>query len=77
MENLFNQDNQSIDYNNLDFSKLKTYLDEGLEKAGYFKDKEIVLLIGCTGSGKSTLTAYLMGLKLIKNEFNKIEIDNT
>lgn len=40
------------------------------------KDKEIVVFLGNTGAGKSTLINYLSGKKLKVNEFEDIVLDN-
>lgn len=50
-------------------------LIEGREKAQKAKDKDIVLFMGDTDAGKSTLINYSYGCKLIKNAQKKIVVD--
>jgi ABC-type sugar transport system ATPase subunit len=54
-----------------DFFELYTLVDESALK---IKDKDIILLLGSTGSGKSTTTHYLCGSLLDKvvDEKNKL-----
>ncbi len=55
-----------------DFFELYSLVDESAEK---IKGKDIVLLLGSTGSGKSTTTHYLCGslLERVIEEKNKLE----
>ncbi len=45
-------------------SILCNHLDENKELVNFSKDKDILLLIGNTGSGKTSLISYLTGIDL-------------
>ena len=45
-------------------SILSNHLDENKELVNFSKDKDILLLIGNTGSGKTSLISYLTGIDL-------------
>ena len=40
------------------------HLSENKEMVNYSKDKDVLLLIGSTGAGKTSLISYLTGLDL-------------
>ncbi len=61
---------QLIDNTNFDTAKLNNLILAGYNKQkGLIKNSSIVLVIGCTGSGKSTLINYLLSNKItFKNQ---------
>lgn len=57
----------------LDVSYLLNSVRDSIDAATFIKDKDIILLIGSTGVGKSTLMHFLAGSKMRMNEVNGIE----
>ena len=43
---------------------MEKHLSENKEMVNYSKDKDVLLLIGSTGAGKTSLISYLTGLDL-------------
>jgi len=55
-------------YEPININLLKFLVSKTEEAAEKIRDKDIILLLGQTGSGKSTITLFLSGIQLIKNE---------
>ena len=68
--------NSKHDERYLDLKKILFYIRSGIEnQRDLLKGKKVVILLGLTGSGKSTTIHSIAGYKMIKKTIEKEKID--
>ncbi|MBS0350839.1 MAG: hypothetical protein JSR33_06600, partial [Proteobacteria bacterium] len=57
--------------------ELTPLLMEAFDRAGALRGKDIIMVIGSTGSGKSTTVSYQIGCEMIENKYGVIDVKDT